>query len=365
MDTTSALLYQIRLLFPIVGVCAFLAAFSLVVLVLFPVLVLSMGKLREAAKSSSLRGNDPTGGGGSAGGNTLFHVVQASLPGLGRLAGSFKVVVSSVGDLITSLGTFISNELVQFLIAVLFAAAAAGIIIWGTIGLLEWFILVQCHILPVWNFVMRIVNLGAFLLGIWWPVITFSFSIAWAAAGVLYRVLISCTLAEADTILTDVINTLAAAIGEFFTALYNFLSADETTLREGRIDFIPFFAEIGTLTSVGSIVLDCACEYLSFLWTDLLELPQSVSLHVALDCALNTPVRLVQMGVRAITNGESLDFHDLTTELQCVALSSGDFGEDALLVVLNMLSGLVDLLPVSLSISPEAPTTFSILRLPQ
>lgn len=263
MDTSvSAIAYQTPLLIPFTAAAIFIILTLLVVLVQYALLIFLVPAYRAPAPNPASAANDPTGSGGSAGGTAMLFILQANIPGFGMLSSSFTLITSNLSNLYSSISSFTSGDLAGFFIAAGLAALALTLQTFGNVFLEQYYTTVQCDIMPTINVILQLVNIGNLGLGTAWPVVTFWYSWNWSGAGVLYRTLITCTEAHADTVITDLLVSIGSILYDFFNGINTFLDSGE--LQYDRIGFIPFMEDIGGLFGDFGTILDCSCSYLSF-----------------------------------------------------------------------------------------------------
>jgi hypothetical protein len=261
--TVGSLVIQTPLLIPFFGMAIFLGLYAITSLACWIVLFAANPVYRAPSESPG-QSSDATGGGNSAGANATMAMFLATIPGLGALSSGFTLVTDSLENLFLAITSFTSTDLISFLIAAAIASLAGALIVYGNVLIEGFWTAYQCNILPTVNVLLQLVNLGNLGLGTAWPGITFYASVSWASIGVTYRVLITCGLANADTVLTDLLVGIANALLEFFSAINTFIQSGVENEQHGRIGFIPFMEAIGSLAGVATSIADCSCSYLSF-----------------------------------------------------------------------------------------------------
>lgn len=278
------------------------------------------------------------------------QVTTSYTPVVGAITGTANLVTATVTRLIDSLGAFATLE---FLYLLLFAALAGVAVLYLLFmdaigeGINTFY---QCYVI---NFVYALlwwVNLANLLLGMaWGGAVNSNAGFSWLWTGVPIRVAATCSISNGPLAIEALLIHLGDALFELGAALTGFMETPDL-LYDGRFELNAFFAAVGEIPSaVITPILDCMCEFLSFVWTDALELTTSDSLHEGLTCTVNAAVKVIQMVGISIDRGEPLQWDNVTIEVQCATLHLSDVGGEAVALVIALVADIVDLIPVEIA----------------
>lgn len=338
MDAATSILLQTPLLVPAAGLgAAFLlfALFGIVAWFLVQVLYPPFGEIVGSAD----------------GGGINFVLMIWYNPGLAQLTSAISFLTSSITAAFEAFQDLLGADVTRIIIAVIGALVAGVFLALHNTILLEVNTFAMCYLDPLLRLVKQLANAARLIFGIAWPMVTAITGFQWSILGVLQRVVRSCALDTGVAVIEDLLAKLfeiARALIEGLASLFN--GGD---LLTGRFDFVPLFSRVGELAAILSLVLDCACLYLSFVWTEVFELPQDPAFALTLDCAVNTALRVIQALLTAVVNLETPQIADITTELICVVTSGGDFAEAAVLAVTNIFTNFINLIPLYAALQVE------------
>ncbi len=187
------------------------------------------------------------------------------------------------------------------------------------------------------TFVWQLANLARLLYAALWPLVNVGAEMSKFFTTDYYRLLLACS---DPTDLYVVLGALADALSAFVTALGDFLGSGD--LSTARIDFMTGLTALGTAANAALDPLNCFCAFLSPLWELVVALPQLASLQTALDALGNVPVRALQvLMVFLLMDLGELNTSNLATEINVAIISAGDFLEDALLLTLEAILGIL------------------------
>jgi hypothetical protein len=357
-STATSILITVPFLVPLAGLGFFLLLYAISSLVIFVIMFAALKPLRAPA---IVPGSDISGNNGATGATLLTYTLETQIPGWGAFAGMYTIILSQLGNLLTSLAAFFSAGFIIILLSAIVAAAGFALMFFGNDLLAAWGQTYQCQVLPVLNPILTVINTLNYLIGSVYPLVTYVFSLLFLMTGLLYRIILTCVISNAELVLFGVIQAIGNILLAFWTAVQTFLTSND--LAHARLNMLPTMTAVASLGDSFVVVLDCMCAYLDFLWEATFALLGDQSLARAVDCATNFPIRLVQGFVLALNNSRSIDFGPPTIEAQCVVQASGDFFEVIVLYILNLAVDFVNFIPLAISASPDVATNAQLLGL--
>jgi hypothetical protein len=196
----------------------------------------------------------------------------------------------------------------------------------------------QCDILPIINnTVLKIANFVRLVYDAVWPLVSLGTNYYSFITSGWYKVLTECTI---DTVDTDAIfDQLAAAAKSLADAIVTFFAGD---IFNDRFLMTDLLTQIGLFANLLMPVLNCFCTWFDPVWVFATSLPQMQALHSAIEAAVNTGLRAMQIVLNAVTNIDAPFWSTLAAELIILDISGGETLEQALVLALNLLTDLVD-----------------------
>jgi hypothetical protein len=188
----------------------------------------------------------------------------------------------------------------------------------------------------IFNAVWPVVNVGVELMQFWMK---------------QYKIVVACT-SPAD--IGRLIGGVGAAVGDLALAFATWLG---TGFVSGRIDVLTALTRLGLAFNSLLEVAGCVCQFLDPVWAFLVAIPQIASLQVAVDCAANVPVRVLQMFWASLGFVfVAPDLAPTVIEANCAVVALGDAAQDVALMFLQMIleilnelgitsTGIMDALP--------------------
>lgn len=313
-----------------------LGTISLIALVIFVLGHLLLPLVNEAFDA-------PTSGSQATAGANIPSILVWYSPAAGQLLSFPAVVTDSFKEIVSSFSGL--TDIVRLVATALFGVLLVLYLVYHDVGYQAYRQAIACE--PIVEQIRRgfleIVNVLRFIAGSIIPASNLVQSFMWSITGVFYRVTIHCTIANLGNVFEILGNALANAFSAFFTGLSDFFASPDLTIA--RIDLVPFFQAVGELFSIAGLLLDCACSFLDFVWTDVLALPQSLSFAHALDAAVNVAVRAIQSIFIAINDQEAPQIKDVVHELQSFSVAAFDWIGEVVFAIVDILVNIVLLIP--------------------
>lgn len=249
-------------------------------------------------------------------------------PAIAWLLGALANLITSFKNLFQSFADLFRSDLIKIAVTLALAVLAILFVVNQKEVMEGTFTFETCVWNPLYAIIISIVNaldlVVASVISIWDIYGVF----LWSRLTVILRVVIECAINGDWTVITDFLVAFALGWGQWALAITNFIAGPDPA--HDRINFIPGYTGILGSFQYLARIFDCACNYLSFFWDELFALPSSPSLILALDCASNIPVRIVQSWVSAITTPELPQVTKTVEEAQCAIIQLGHFAETVL-----------------------------------
>lgn len=343
MDSTLGLVTAVPGAIPVAGLLVALGSVGLIALVIFIAAHLLLPLVFEAFDA-------PTGGSQTTtGGANVPSILLWYAPAAGQLLAFPSVVTDAFKEILSSFSGL--TDVVRLVATVLFGVLLVLWLVYHDVAYTSYRLAIACETVveDVRRGALEIVNVLRFIVGAVLPVLNLVQAFMWSLTGVFYRVTIHCTIENLGNVFEIVGDALATAFFAFFDALADFFSAPD--LKFARIELEPFFHAVGQLFSIGGLLLDCACSFLDFVWTDILALPQSANFSNALDAAVNVGVRLIQSIFIAIANVEAPQIDVVTIELQSFVIYAADWLGEVVYAIVDILVNIILLIPGVMSMN--------------
>lgn len=288
----------------------------------------------------------------SSSSDSVTPIVLATGPALAQITSAGELLTLTVQQAQEALTKLLGIDYLRLAVAVVLAAIALLWIGAHDTVLEEAFTFAQCYAQPVWQVIGQIINTLRVLGAIAWIFVNGFVTVNWALGWSFARkIIFECLLVDPVATFEPVLLILSDALQDLAAAFDTFFDGDPAA---DRIYLVPFFATIGLLGTNVADVLNCTCNWLGFLFYELATIPQSANLHAALDCAVNTAVRALQVVLVALVNFQIPVFEPMFVELSCVVLEAGDFAEDVVFVVISFVNDTLSLVSVGAQQTPIA-----------
>jgi hypothetical protein len=242
-----------------------------------------------------------------------------------------------------------------FLVGIAFLVA--GSIVWlefHDILLDVTFESIQCYIRPIVDgFVFPVFNALRVILSTAWP---FFNGMADTIAGLTYgnaRVFLTCVDAS---VLENVVSHLGLALKDLTAGLATMVA---NFLNNGRWDMLTGLTEIGEAINSTRAVWSCYCPDAYPILDFVYGVPTAPSLYVTIDCAVNTPIRLVEILFNGIFHLQPPNTTLFADEATCAIFGAGAYLEDVGALLVEFLVGIIaiieEIIGTEVSMAERAP----------
>ena len=261
-----------------------------------------------------------------------------TLSALGGAAATFiGGLVSSLGDALTNL---VNNLPILIGLAII---AILGFVFNSThdVILPQAFEIVQCKIQPVLNeIVYPLLNFARLMYSLVYPWVNLSRDVmsAWTT-GLIYGIILTdCTLGQGIGFFLNIVQNLYNGVQQLINSFIDFVL--NGLLTGGRWDMIPGLTTIFDTFNLTRPIADCLCQDATPIWDYYYALPESPSLYLAIDCAVNSIWKVPQIFINILRERAPPDITPLTNELICAEFAVGDYAEDVGVALIEMLTGI-------------------------
>jgi hypothetical protein len=302
MDTAQVLLRGVPFASPALGGSVAILLLGVVMVLSWFLLLATYAPFRE-----SVGGFDQT-----------IRTLNAYAPAFGSLFAYIKDLIKTIADTPGKLASAIGESILT-LIGLAIAASVLLIFVNFQADIYATYAeLVQCSPVQdlIWGLLMPLLNLGSLMysvvIGFW----NLYQSIMWLLYRFWETLLRRCAT---DSLLdfaaiTRIFLNVSFVGRDLFSAVKDYFIGD---IYEDRIELEEAFAQAGLTLYNLLPILDCACAFFSFIWTDAFALLLDPFLHSGLDCAVNAALKVVQSVLKGLLNFEVPQIEGVSDELIC------------------------------------------------
>jgi hypothetical protein len=233
----------------------FLGAFLLTLFILYTVPIFA-----------EIAAEDSTGEGGGPG-HTLIVFYT---PGLGSLLGVTNVFFNAAQDVVSSLTSLFSSDIVRIVILFIMASVAA---VW-----LAQHDLVYSAYRQAWSCdpldtikrdILRVANFARLAVGATYQLVNIVAGFDWSIPGVAIRTTLHCVLQDGRSVLEQVGLVIGNFLSLFFGAWGAFFDGSNGDLSTANVYLVPAFEALGAISPTFAQLLNCGCDFLSFVRSHL------------------------------------------------------------------------------------------------